>query len=216
MNQLHDRLVNARENLSLWWSEITFTSPQRRSLLAIAAIVVATSAFFVIRGNSAAVIEAPPALAVEVTTVEITVDVAGGVTNPGVYSLPMNSRVFDAIKAAGNIVKGADTSDINLARILKDGEQVYIYPPQKSGSISSPRTYRAPPKARSTKPSGPIAINRATAKELETLDGIGPVLAERIIAYRNINGPFLDIADLLKVSGIGAAKFAGLKEKIRI
>ena len=131
--------------------------------------------------------------------------------NPGVYSLPINSRVVDAIAAAGNVLKGADVSDINLARVLKDGEQIYVYAASR-GSTSSRSTARtAPPRS-----SGPIAINRATAKELEALDGIGPVLASRIIAYRNANGPVVTLESLLEVSGIGPAKFAQFKENIRL
>ena len=214
MNQLRDRVREKEINLRNWWSEIIFTSPQKRSLLAVAAIVSATSAFFVIRGNSAEIVQPPPALAIEIAATLITVDVAGGVKNPGVYELASNSRVNDALKAAGNIVPGADVSDINLARILKDGEQVYIYPPTKSSAASSSRGQ--PQRTVRVKPTGPIAINRASSKELEALDGIGPVLAQRIIAYRSANGPFVDLIDLLKVSGIGAAKFAGFKDKIRI
>ena len=152
-----------------------------------------------------------PELTMVESVAQVTVDVAGAVVNPGVYSLPVNSRVIDAIKAAGDTVKGADVSDINLARIIKDGEQVYIYPPQKGGSAARVSPQRA--KARIT---GPISLNRASAKELETLDGIGPVLAARIVAYRKINGPFLTVEDLLKVSGIGTAKYGQFKEKLRV
>ena len=216
MNQLRDRLREREENLRTWWSEIIFTSPQKKSLLAVAGIVIVTSAFFVLRGSSAEIVQPAPILAVEIASTLITVDVAGGVKNPGVYQLAPDSRVNDAIKAAGNIVPGADVSDINLARILKDGEQVYIYPPTQSSLRSSSSSRRLPPRTVRVKPTVPIAINRASAKELEALDGIGPVLAQRIIAYRSVNGPFVDLIDLLKVSGIGAAKFAGFKDKVRI
>lgn len=199
------------ENLRNWWSHISFSSPQKRSLMALSAIVVATSAFFVVRGTSQEIQVVAPELTVAESVAEVTVDVAGAVTNPGVYSLPINSRVIDALKAAGDTLKGADVSDINLARIIKDGEQVYIYPPGKAGS--SVRTSTGRTKARA---SGPIALNRASAKELETLDGIGPVLAARIVSYRTQNGPFLTVEDLLKVSGIGAAKFAQFKDKLRV
>ena len=163
------------------------------------------------RGTSQQIPLAPPELLVTESVAQVTVDVAGAVTKPGVYSLPINSRVIDAIKAAGDTVKGADVSDINLARIIKDGEQVYIYPPQKGGSAA-----RVSPQRAKAKVTGPISLNRASAKELETLDGIGPVLAARIVAYRNQNGPFLTVEDLLKVSGIGPAKFAQFKDKLRV
>ena len=170
------------ENFKSWWSHISFTSPQKRSLLALSAIVITTSAFFVVRGTSQEIEVLAPELTMVESVAEVTVDVAGAVTKPGVYSLPINSRVIDAIKAAGDTVKGADVSDINLARIVKDGEQVYIYPPQRSGSTS-----RVSPQRAKAKVTGPISLNRASAKELETLDGIGPVLAARIVAYRKVN-----------------------------
>ena len=199
------------ENLKSWWSHISFSISQKRSLLSISALVIALSIFLVVRGTSQQIPLAPPELLVTESIAQVTVDVAGAVNTPGVYSLPINSRVIDAIKAAGNTLKGADVSDINLARIVKDGEQVYIYPPGKAGS--SVRTSAQRVKIRA---SGPIALNRASTKELETLDGIGPVLAARIVSYRSQNGPFLTIEDLLKVSGIGAAKFAQFKDKLRV
>ena len=185
------------ENFRSWWSHISFSLPQKRSLLALSAIVVAFSAFFVVRGTSQEIEVVAPELTVTESVAEVTVDVAGAVNKPGVYSLPINSRVIDAIKAAGDTLKGADLSDINLARVIKDGEQVYIYPPQKGGS-----SVRVSPQRAKAKQTGPIALNRASAKELESLDGIGPVLAARIVAYRKVNGPFLNVEDLLKVSGI--------------
>jgi competence protein ComEA len=199
------------ENIRNWWGNLTFSLSQKRSLLAISALVIALSIFLVIRGSSHEVPIAPSELQVTESIAQVTVDVAGAVKTPGVYSLPINSRVVDAIKAAGDQLKGADLSDINLARIVKDGEQIYIYPPSKGGN-----PVRISPQRVKAKSSGPIALNRASAKTLESLDGIGPVLAARIVAYRNQNGPFLAVEDLLKVSGIGSAKFAQFKEKLRV
>jgi competence protein ComEA len=207
MNQIRNTLSNARN----WWEDLAFTSVQRKSLLALAILIIASSGVLLLRGVSEEVVVA------EITEIEmpetvalLVVDVAGAVLNPGVYSLPTNSRVVDAIAAAGNVLKGADVSDINLARILKDGEQVYVYAASR-GASSRPTARSAPPRN-----TGPIAINRASAKELEALDGIGPVLASRIVAYRNANGPFVTLEALLEVSGIGPAKFAQFKEKIRL
>ena len=82
-----------------------------------------------LRGTSQEVVAAPAPLEIEsVTQQSVMVDVAGAVVNPGVYSLPLNSRVFQAIRVAGGLKKGADASDINQARVLKDGEQIYVYP----------------------------------------------------------------------------------------
>ena len=194
--------------LSNWWSDLHYSSLQKRGLAIIALLVLVISALFVMRGSSQEVIAAPAPLEIESSAMQtLMVDVAGAVINPGVYSLPLNARVFEAIKAAGGLKKGADTSDINQARLLKDGEQIYVYPTTTSaGGVSRPAVRK----------NGPIMINRATVKDFESLDGIGPVLANRIVSYRKINGPFAAVEDLLKVPGIGQSKFAQFKEKLRV
>ena len=197
------------EDLQYWWQDLTFSTTQKRSLLVIAGIALVVSGAYVLRPTTASEIAESPVLETQAINTQITVDVAGAVANPGVYALGANSRVVDAIAAAGQILKGADTSDLNLARIMKDGEQIYVYAKATSFSRSAPSRATAVRR-------GPIAINRATAKEFEALDGIGPVLAARIVTYRSANGPFVTIEDLLKVSGIGAAKFAQFKEKVRV
>ena len=194
--------------LTNWWGDLHYSSLQKRGLAIIALLVLVISALFVMRGSSQEVIAAPAPLEIESSTLQtLMVDVAGAVVNPGVYSLPLNARVFEAIKAAGGLKKGADTSDINQARILRDGEQIYVYPTTTSaGGVSRPAVRK----------NGPIMINRATVKDFESLDGIGPVLANRIVSYRKINGPFAAVEDLLKVPGIGQSKFAQFKEKLRV
>jgi len=194
--------------LSNWWGELHYSSLQKRGLAIIALLVLVITALFVMRGSSQEVIAAPAPLEIESSAMQtLMVDVAGAVINPGVYSLPLNARVFEAIKAAGGLKKGADTSDINQARILRDGEQIYIYPTTTSaGGVSRPAVRK----------NGPIMINRATVKDFESLDGIGPVLANRIVSYRKINGPFAAVEDLLKVPGIGQSKFAQFEEKLRV
>jgi len=191
-----------------WWSNLHYSSLQKRGLAIIAILVVAISALFVMRGSSQEVVAAPAPLEIEnISQQTLMVDVAGAVVNPGVYSLPLNARVVQAIKAAGGLKKGADTSDINQARILKDGEQIYVYPASPTGGGIARTAVRK---------SGPIMINRATQRDFESLDGIGPVLASRIVAYRKTNGPFTTVEDLLKVPGIGQSKFAQFKEKLRV
>ena len=195
--------------ISNWWSDLHYSTVQKRGLAIIALLVLALSALFVTRGSSQEVVEQLPAVTMDVMDAMpqlLVVDVAGAVANPGVYSLPLNSRVVEAIKAAGGLKKGADTSDINQARILKDGEQIYVYP-AASKVVGTRPTVRK---------NGPVMINRATVKDFESLDGIGPVLANRIMTYRKINGPFTAIEDLLKVPGIGQSKFAQFKEKLRV
>jgi len=197
------------DQVSNWWGDLHYSSLQKRGLAIIAGLVVAITALFVMRGSSQEVIAAPAPLEIESISMQtLMVDVAGAVMNPGVYSLPLNARVVEAIKAAGGLKKGADTSDINQARILKDGEQIYVYPAALSGNGGVTRP--------AIRKNGPIMINRATVKDFESLDGIGPVLANRIINYRKSNGPFTVIEDLLKVPGIGQSKFAQFKEKLRV
>jgi competence protein ComEA len=195
-------------NLRNWWGDLHYSSLQKRGLAVIACLVILISALFVLRGSSQEVIAAPAPLEMEsISQQTLMVDVAGAVMNPGVYSLPLNARVFEAIKAAGGLKKGADTSDINQARILRDGEQIYVYPTTTSaGGVARPAMRK----------NGPVMINRATVKDFESLDGIGPVLANRIVSYRKINGPFAAVEDLLKVPGIGQSKFAQFKEKLRV
>ena len=202
------------EKLNTWWGELHYTSIQKKGLAIIAILVVAISALFVTRGSSQEVIAAPVEFETPAISQSLIIDVAGAVKKPGVYSLPSNSRVVDAIRMAGGLRISADTSDINQARLLKDGEQIYVYPNSPSSSYSSggsTRAKRAPIRA-----AGPVLINRATAKEFESLDGIGPVLASRIVSYRKTNGAFTVIEDLKKVPGIGEITFAKFKEKLRV
>ena len=197
------------DHVSNWWGDLHYSSLQKRGLAIIAGLVVAITALFVMRGSSQEVVAAPAPLEIEsIATQTLMVDVAGAVVHPGVYSLPLNARVVEAIKAAGGLKKGADTSDINQARILKDGEQIYVYPASMGGSGGGSRP--------AILKNGPIMINRASVKDFESLDGIGPVLANRIVSFRKSNGPFATIEDLLKVPGIGQSKFAQFKEKLRV
>jgi competence protein ComEA len=195
--------------VNTWWSQLHYSSLQKRGLAIVAALVVLISVLFVARGSSQEVVAAPISLEIEsVVEQTVMIDVAGAVVNPGVYSLPLNARVFEAIKAAGGLKKGADASDVNQARILKDGEQIYIYPASQFTSSSGTK--------KTVRKNGPIMINRASVKEFESLDGIGPVLANRIVAFRKINGPFAAVEDLMKVPGIGSSTFAKFKEKLRV
>ena len=200
-----EHLKNAYESISNWWFDLHYTPNQKRGLLVVSALLLLISFFIVVRGNTQ-----PPEVevtsAVIVQEVEIFVDVAGAVNNPGVYSLSGKSRVIDAIKAAGDSAPGADLSTINLARIVSDGEQIYVDSSSGRSSGSVKRNIRT----------GPINLNRATKSQLDTLDGIGPAIAQRIIDFRKVNGPFLTIDDIQKVSGIGTAKFAQIKTKIQV
>lgn len=199
------------ENIKNWWSDLHYTDIQKRSLLIVASIVLATSGFFILQASSATEPVIAPPLMVDVAAVDIVIDVQGAVIKAGVYTLPLGSRVIDAVKAAGGLSKVADPSDVNQARVLVDGEQIYIYAKSTSSQSGSSTTIKK-------KPATPqfISINRASAKEFESLDGIGPVLASRIVAYRKSNGSFTTIDDLLNVPGIGKTTLAKFKAKLRV
>lgn len=201
-----EQLRSAFDSISNWWFDLHFSTLQKRALLLVGFVLILLSIFIVVGGNSKAE-EVSIVTPVIVAEPEIFVDVTGAVNKPGVYSLSGKSRVIDAIKAAGDSAPGADLSTINLARVLNDGEQIYV-----DSTVRTRSGVRVSKKINT----GPINLNRATARELDGLDGIGPVIAQRIIDYRKKNGSFLSIDDLQKVSGIGAAKFALIKSKVRI
>ena len=130
------------------------------------------------------------------------VHVVGQVRDPGLYELPAGDRVVDAVSAAGGFTARADQSQLNLAEVISDGEQIVV---AKKGAVS------AAPGATS---SGKVDINTADVTALETLDGIGPALAQRILDYRKAHGSFSSVNDLQNVSGIGDKKFAAIKANV--
>ena len=202
-----EKIKDLWERINYWWHDLAYSDTQKRALLIIGVGLLVLSSFVVFRGSSKEVIAATQ-IPIEISIPEVTVDVAGAVNNPGVYSLPAQSRVIDALRAAGNSVTGSDLSDLNLARVVKDGEQIYVNP--------TVRTINGKRIIKKVVPRGPININRASAKEFDGLAGIGPVIAKRIVEYRRINGPFMTIEDLQKVSGIGSAKFEEFKSKVSV
>lgn len=135
----------------------------------------------------------------------LVVDVAGKVRRPGLRRLPTGSRVADALEAAGGALPGADTSALNLARRLADGEQILVGRPGAPGmpALAAPGGAPAPPAA--------VSLNGATADQLDTLPGVGPVLARHILEYRAQHGGFTSVDQLRDVNGIGDRRFADLK-----
>ena len=127
----------------------------------------------------------------------VIVHVVGQVMRPGIVELDDGARVTDAIDAAGGVTQAADIDSLNLARVVADGEQVYV--PEVGEDV----TARAQPQHATAQ--GPISLSRADQATLETLPGVGPSLAARIIAFREANGPFQSVSDILAVSGIGPA-----------
>ena len=140
----------------------------------------------------------------------IIVHITGAVPRPGVYALPEGARVQDAISAAGGFLAEAEKSGINLARALEDGEQLDIpYIEGFTPVIATPEEVFVPT-------SDLININTATNFELESLPGIGPTTAQKIIDYRGTNGPFLSIEDIVNVPGIGPATYNEIKDLITV
>jgi competence protein ComEA len=145
--------------------------------------------------------------------------VTGAVQKPGVYSIPINSRVIDAINLAGGLLPSADENSINLASKIKDGDKILI--PFKRQTQSPGGTPAVPPQLQTKpiqpatpSPSFPININSASIEELDTLPGIGPTKAQQIIIYREKNGAFSKPEDVQKVEGIGPSLFAQIKDLI--
>lgn len=143
----------------------------------------------------------PPMSATAVTFgEEIEVHVAGWVMEPGVVLVRTGSIVADAIQAAGGLRSGASTDAINLASPVYQGDQIVVPGPQLETQ---------------TEMGGLLSLNSATATDFETLPGVGPVLAERIVSYRDQNGRFQSVEDLLEVPGIGEAKLASIRDLVR-
>ncbi|MFI6701172.1 helix-hairpin-helix domain-containing protein [Streptomyces sp. NPDC050509] len=154
----------------------------------------------------------------------IVVDVGGKVREPGVLRLPAGSRVADALRAAGGVEPGADLTGLNRARLLMDGEQVVVDSPAPPGAApgggpgggsGGAVAGLAPGAGPGGPPAAPISLNTATPDQLDTLPGVGPVLARHIIDYRTQHGGFRSVDELREVNGIGDRKFADLQPLVR-
>jgi len=141
----------------------------------------------------------------------IVIDVKGAVLKPGVYEVPQDARVYEAIQEAGGLSEKADELSVNLASSLQDGMVVYI--PIKGETKENPFISQNVAEDPSQKK---VNINLATSEELQTLTGIGPSKAVSIISYREEQGPFTKIEDLLEVTGIGDKSFEKLREEITV
>lgn len=190
--------------------ELNISPEQKRGLIILFSLCLGVGGFFFVNSRPSAAPEIVQDLVIpvqETVTSEVIVNVAGKVANPGVYKLPTGSRVVDAINMAGNQLKGVDISDINLARVLADGEQILVGTPPAVAAKKSPAKVSA---------SNPLDLNRATAAQLDTLPGIGPVTAQRILDYRTKVGRINSVDELKKISGLGGAKFEEIKNLLRV
>jgi competence protein ComEA len=176
-------------------------------------VALALGGWFVWRARPAPVAVSPPSVvgAASADPVGVVVvDVAGAVRRPGLVRLALGSRVADAIKAAGGLAPGATSVGLNLARKLADGEQVLVAPP---GTALPPSVAAGGAPAAV---GGKLDLNLATADQLDGLPGVGPVLAERIVAWRTKNGRFASVDQLGEVSGIGDKKLESLRDLVTV
>ncbi len=190
--------------------ELNINPEQKRGLTILFALTIGLGGFYFLnsrpQAEPAVIQEIAPAIT-ESATARLIINVAGKVKNPGVYQLPQGSRVVDAIEAAGKQLKGVDISDINLARILVDGEQILVGGSRVASGKAAPKKITA---------DNPLDINRASIAQLDTLPGIGPVTAQRIIDYRTKVGRINTVDELKKISGLGGAKFEEIKNLLRV
>ncbi|MFD5160791.1 helix-hairpin-helix domain-containing protein [Streptomyces hawaiiensis] len=149
----------------------------------------------------------------------IVVDVSGKVREPGIHRLPAGSRVADALHAAGGVKPGTDTDGLNRARFLVDGEQVIVGGPAPAAGPGAGGTAPSGPAGAApggaAAPAAPVSLNTATADQLDTLPGVGPVLAQHIIDHRTRHGGFRSVDELREVNGIGDRRFADLRDLVR-
>lgn len=194
------------------WSrlrEITRASPSEVGLIAVlAAVVIGGSALVYARTADPAAPptkSVPPMAASIQEAKKIFVHVAGMVVAPGVYELVEGSRVKDALAAAGGATEGADANALNLAAILTDGQRVVV--PKLGEPVAADGGALVGAK---------VNLNTATKAELESLPSVGPVLAQRLIDYRQLKGRFRSVRQIMEVDGFGPKKYEGLKDLITV
>jgi competence protein ComEA len=200
---------------------------RHRAGVAIAAVIAVLTAIglTVALSTRAQPVEAapplPPAIsaAATPTPTKLVISVVGKVTNPGLVTLTSGARVADAIRAAGGLIPGTDDTALNLARRLTDGEQIYVGIPLPAADTQQPAATDTPPaptgkKGEKAAEGTQIDLNTATIDQLQTLPGIGPTMAQRILTWRTQHGHFDSIDQLRDVGGIGDARFAKLAKLV--
>ncbi len=152
----------------------------------------------------------------------VNVHVSGAVKKPGVVRIPAGRVVKDAIDAAGGAHRGADLETINLAEQVEDGMKIEVGNPNTMDTdtpihslVSKTETPTSKGTSKANLPAGAISLSNASAAELDTLPGVGPATADKIVAYRNANGPFQTVDDLVKVKGIGPKKMEAIRPFVR-
>ncbi len=206
------------------------TDPGRRGAIALvgvallAALAVAT---YVWHGRPQAQAIAPPSVvsgsasaspaSPSASATSLVVAVSGKVRRPGVVTVPAGARVIDVLKAAGGPLPGADLGLLNLARRVTDGELVAVGVPASAPGAPVAAGGAAPSAGEPAGgAAGPVDLNTATLAELDTLPGVGPVLAQRILDWRTQHGQFASVDQLSDVPGIGDARLAQLRDLVRV
>jgi competence protein ComEA len=199
-----------------------------KALAAVAVLVILIAGFLAWRSRPQAepvapqLPAAPPSAAAQAsqgaaapqgTATEIVVAVTGKVRRPGLVRLPPGARVADAVDAAGGFLPGTDLALLNLARKVSDGELIAVGVP---GAAPPAEGSGGPAAAPGQEPAGKVNLNTATLAQLDTLPGVGPVLAQRILDYRTGHGGFKSVNELRQVDGIGDARFEQLKDLVAV
>jgi len=187
----------------------------RSQLVAYAALAVVIGLLglrYVRSAGSTQVASVPAATTTRANTVTFAaggrsavVHVAGAVRRPGVYELGPGARVQDAVRRAGGARHGANLDAVNLAARVADGQQIIV--PAAGAAPAADGTGEAP--------SAPVSLGSATLEQLQTLDGVGPATAQKIVAYRTEHGGFRSVDDLANVAGIGPKKLAAIKPHVQ-
>jgi competence protein ComEA len=191
-------------------------NPRRLASWAAAALVlVLLSAWYLARSRTP-VSAAPPRAAAAIDVRDegggsVTIDVAGAVKKPGVYRLSASQRVEDALARAGGPTRRADLSQLNRAAKLQDGRQILV-PARPSKSAPAAAAAASSPSV----PDQPVNLNTATLEQLDTLDGVGPATAQKILDYRTEHGGFGAVEELDQIPGIGEKRLAALREHVRV
>ncbi|GAA3300895.1 ComEA family DNA-binding protein [Dactylosporangium vinaceum] len=198
------------------WTAFDPQRPGARVLLVVAVVVVVAAAAVywfsrphVTSAPALGAASAPADPGVSPSPAVLIVSVIGKVNRPGLVRLPAGSRVADAIEAAGGVAAGVDLGGLNLARKVVDGEMIAV-------GVTPPPVAPLAPGGAGPTAGGLVNINTASPAELQTLPGIGEVLAQRILDYRDAHGGFRAVTDLRQVEGIGEAKFKQLKDRVTV
>jgi competence protein ComEA len=184
---------------------------RRRALAGAAALAVVLFVGGRVFVHAGAAVPAQPLPAAPLTTApvaptQVVVDVVGAVRRPGLYRLVQGARVADALRRAGGATRRADLSLVNLAQLVADGEQVVV--PRRGAAAAAGGTAGASPAT------GPVHLNSATAEQLDTLPGVGPVTAQKIVDYRAKHGAFSSVDELDAIPGIGPARLDQLRDLV--